>query len=61
MNGAPYNGILSNQVMQIGVPGTGQVTLRWCELNTVTWNVVGNCRTKTFNITAAGQNITLGY
>jgi hypothetical protein len=47
--------------MQIGIPSTGQVTLRWCELNTVTWNVVGHCTTKTFNITAAGQNITLGY
>jgi serine/threonine protein kinase len=61
VNGAPYNGVLPNQVMQVGLPSTGQVTLRWCELNTVTWNVVGHCTTKTYNITAAGQNITLGY
>lgn len=61
VNGAGYNGILPNQLMQLGVAGYGEITLKWCEMSTTTWKVAGNCNTQTFNIKTPGQNITLGY
>jgi len=61
VNGTGFIGILSLQIQAVGVPGLGNVTLKWCDLDTNTWKVGGHCRTKTYNITAAGQNIALGY